>query len=201
MRGCSFLLVLLVTGGCAPSSQEFRPPEPKTKAAVVALDTTFAPGVDVLGSILAVESEETLEGRFAVLLAGRGIECLYIDFLPGMYTAEHPHANESMVYTISGRWVLASDGQRRVMEPGSLMWFDKGAPTGYENPFDEPALTLNFIVQEPKPRAIMIEYIRDVLATRWEKRHQEGQPFFLAQLEEGHPARVFARQVNPDGPW
>lgn len=196
-----FLLVLLVIAGCAPSRQELRPPEPATQSSIIELDTAFAEGVDVLDSILAIESAETLEGRFGALLAGRGMECLTIDFMPGMYTAEHPHANESMVYTISGRWVLASNGRRCVMEPGSLMWFDAGAPTGYENPFDEPALTINFIVQEPKPRPIMVEYLSDVLKNRWEKRHQQGQPFLLSELEPEHPARVYARKVNPGGGW
>ena len=86
----------------------------------------------------------TLEGRIGPLILGEGSQAHFIDMQSGLFVAEHPHSTESLIYTVRGQWVLCSAGRRQLMKAGSLFRFAAGTPTGYEVPFDDPALILIF---------------------------------------------------------
>lgn len=136
---------------------------------------------------------DTLEGRIGPLLKGEGCQAHYIEMPPGLYCPEHPHPTESLIYTVRGRWVLASGGIRNLMRPGSLFWFGAGVPTGYEVPFDEPAFILIFKGQRSEDSdEAFFQYLRG-LADRLEREQAAGQPFTLNDLPPEHPARIFAR--------
>lgn len=155
-------------------------------------------GIRVVGSVTDAArgcGVDTLEGRIGPLLKGDNCSAHYIEMPPGMYCAEHPHATESLIYTVRGRWVLASGGRRHLMQPGSLFWFKAGVPTGYEVPFDEPAFILIFKGHRGESDEVFIAYLQD-LAARLKVEQNKGQPFRLEQLPPEHPARVFARQVR-----
>lgn len=141
---------------------------------------------------------DTLEGRIGPLLKGNGCSAHYIKMPPGMYCAEHPHASESLIYTVRGRWVLASGGKRHLMLPGSLFWFRAGIPTGYEVPFNEPAFIVIFKGQRGEDEEVFLEYLRE-LAGRLKEEQTRGRPFQLDQLPPEHPARVFARRIKYGG--
>ncbi len=135
----------------------------------------------------------TLEGRIGPLLKGEGCQAHYIEMPPGLYCPEHPHPTESLIYTVRGRWVLASGGIRNLMRPGSLFWFGAGVPTGYEVPFDEPAFILIFKGQRNEDSdEAFFEYLRG-LAGRLERERAAGQPFTLNDLPPEHPARRVTR--------
>jgi len=109
-----------------------------------------------------------------------------------------PTPNEFLTYTVRGRWVLCSDGKRRLMEPGSLFWFGADIPTGWEVPYDEPAFILCFGCHFG-PAAEFVEYLENSLQTDSIDKHEAGKPYLLKELTEDHPARIFARSVNPEG--
>jgi hypothetical protein len=113
----------------------------------------------------------------------------------GMYTDEHAHPTESLIYTVRGRWVLCSRGQRFLMNPGSLFWFGDDVPTGYEVPFDEPAFILIFKPGERPSPDEMVEYLKGMAAT-CAADHDGGAPYWLSELPEDHPARAFAASLR-----
>jgi len=142
---------------------------------------------------------ETLEGRIGPLMHAEGGQCHYIDMPAGLYVDEHPHASESLIYTVRGQWVLCSRGVRRLMKPGSLYWFQAGAPTGYEVPFDEDAFILIFKTSASRNCDADADFWRYLLGKQHEWPHQQehGRHFRLAELPPEHPARRFARELNP----
>jgi len=83
------------------------------------------------------------------------------------------------------------------MRAGALFWFGDDVPTGYENPFTEPALLLIFKIEERTPG-----YDRSMLARlegvrgKLEQEHAAGTPFTFGELAEDHPAKVFARGLS-----
>jgi quercetin dioxygenase-like cupin family protein len=140
----------------------------------------------------------THEGYFGPLLFGEDLRAFYIRLEPGMFLAEHPHPTESMVYTISGKWVLCSEGKRQVMEAGSLFHFGSNMPTGWEAPFKEGALLLIFkMISEGDNYESFVKGLRS-LADQLDAEMKEGAVFYFNQLESDHPAILFARQHNPD---
>ena len=146
----------------------------------------------------ATPGVETLEGRIGPLLLGENSQAHFIDMQSGLFCAEHPHSNESIIYTVRGRWVLCSRGRRQVMEPGSLFHFAKGTPTGYEVPFDGDALILIFKSQRlTESDRDFIAYLKG-LASRLKKEEDAGVPYRLMDLPADHPAIEFAKRVNPD---
>jgi len=160
----------------------------------------LAPGVEIVtdiadGSKLA--GVETLEGRIGPLLLGEGCQAHYIAMPAGLFLDEHAHGTESLIYTVRGQWVLCSNGRRQLMKPGSLFRFGANIPTGYEVPFDEEALILIFKGdRSTKAEAEFIMYLKGLAG--WLKREQRsGVPYLLRDLSPTHPARVFAREVNP----
>jgi len=147
-------------------------------------DITVAPGVD------------TLEGRIGPLLnAARG-GAHFIEVPPGAYMDEHAHPTESLIFTVRGQWVLCSSGQRWHMRAGSLFWFGDNVPTGYENPFADPAYLLIFKIDERTPGydATMLDRVRGIAAHLEEKRGS-GAAFTFNDLGPEHPARVFADRL------
>ena len=115
-----------------------------------------------------------------------------------MFLGEHPHDFGSIVFTVRGKWVLASEGKRQVMEAGSLFRFGDGMPTGWEAPFAEGALLL--VV---KPKEVTDNYetfnkgIKSMKATV-EKERKKGKPsIYFNELKPDHPAIIFAHSVNP----
>ncbi|WP_230292879.1 cupin domain-containing protein [Croceicoccus sp. Ery5] len=162
----------------------------------------LATNVEVIPSLeAAVKSPATVmthEGLFGPLLFAEETRAFFIELQPGMFLAEHPHPIGSIVYTVRGKWVLASEGKRQVMEEGSLFRFGDGMPTGWEAPFNEPALLL---IVKPKGEStdykVFNEGIKDMQQTV-EADRQKGGAYYYDVLEEDHPAIKFARSVNPE---
>jgi quercetin dioxygenase-like cupin family protein len=163
--------------------------------------TYLAPGIQIIDNILdasEVPGVDTLEGRIGPLILGTESQCHYILMPAGMYTEEHPHSSGSYIYTVRGRWVLCSKGRRHLMSPGTLFTFAPDTPTGYEVPFDEDAFILIFKDKRlSKDERQFIEYLQQ-LKRQIEEEQAEGHPMRLKDLPADHPARVFARKVNPD---
>lgn len=162
----------------------------------------LASGVTVIDDVEALDDMvgvTTHEGIFGPLLFGSRLRAFYIVLKPGQFLAEHPHPTESMIYTVSGKWVLASEGNRRVMEPGTFFHFGDNAPTGWEAPFNEDALLLVVKSSDPDDNyASMIDGLEDMAATVDRQMKDEGVAFWYDQLPADHPARQYARKVNPD---
>ena len=160
----------------------------------------LAPGIEIVGDVgdaTKTAGVATLEGRIGPLILGEGSQAHFIDMQGGMFVAEHPHSSESLIYTVRGQWVLCSAGRRQLMKPGTLFRFAAGTPTGYEVPFEEAALILIFKGERiTKDEREFIDYLA-AMAERLAKEHKAGTPFLLRELPDDHPARVFARQVNP----
>lgn len=129
------------------------------------------------------------------LLTGERIRSHMIVMHAGQYCEAHPHDTESIIYTISGRWVFCTkeDGEevRTVIGPNDLFHFPGGVPTGFETPFGEDASIL-IVKSGSEPYEEMVggmEWARDELA----KEAAAGTPFFYRDLPYDHPAREFAR--------
>lgn len=165
---------------------------------------TIAPiGLDTIGecrvlrNIDAQPGIDTVEGTMSPLLSGQAIRSHMIVMHPGQYCDAHPHDTESIIYTVSGRWVFCTteNGEqvRTVINQNDLFHFPGGVPTGFETPFDEPAaiLIIKSGSETYDEMASGISSARDFLAAEAAK----GEPFSFADLEPDHPARVFARAV------
>jgi len=153
---------------------------------------------DVKAGLQTPSNTFTHEGNFGPLLFGEGLRAFYIQLEPGMFLAEHPHPTESLVFTVSGRWVLCSEGKRQVMEAGSVFHFGSNAPTGWEAPFPEGAFL--YIVKQLEEGLDYESYTTDIrnLAEQLDREMAEGGVFYYHQLEADHPAIQFARQHNRD---
>lgn len=140
---------------------------------------------------------DTVEGTMVPLLTGQKIRSHVIVMHPGQYCDAHPHETESIIYTVAGRWVFCTreDGEelRTVISQNDLFHFPGGVPTGFETPFDEPAVILivKSGIESYEEMAAGISEARDILAGQ----AADGEPFYYKDLEEDHPARVYARQV------
>lgn len=139
----------------------------------------------------------THEGVFGPLLFAEQTRAFFIELKPGMFLGEHPHPTGSIVYTVRGRWVLASEGKRQVMEAGSLFRFGDKMPTGWEAPFPEGAFLL--VVKTKQPGEGYASYMAGLAKTKAtiEKERAGGEPFYYNALRPDHPAIVFAKSVNP----
>ncbi len=158
-------------------------------------------GVRIIDDVTAQPGVDTLEGLIGPLLKGVNSQVHFLDLPPGLYTEEHPHASESLIYTVRGQWVLCSEEKRHLMQPGSVFWFGPDVPTGYEVPFEEPALILAFKERTPGGWGEFVDYLQNKMQPWCIEEHEKGMPFFLKELAEDHPARVFARAVNPTSGW
>jgi quercetin dioxygenase-like cupin family protein len=140
----------------------------------------------------------THEGVFGPLLFAEKTRAFFIELKPGMFLSEHPHPTESIVYTVSGKWVLCSEGKRHVMETGSVFHFGSNMPTGWEAPFAEGALL--FVVKSKEEGENYETYMKGLLEVKetMNKDREAGSPFYYNELKPDHPAILFARSVNPD---
>jgi quercetin dioxygenase-like cupin family protein len=153
---------------------------------------------DVYAGLESLSNTFTHEGNFGPLLFGESIRSFYIRLEPGMFLAEHPHPTESLVFTVSGRWVLCSEGKRQVMEAGSTFHFGSNAPTGWEAPFPEGAFL--YIVKQFEEGLDYESYTTDIraLAEQLNQEMSEGSVFYYHQLPPDHEAIQFAREHNPN---
>ena len=138
------------------------------------------------------------EGYFGPLLFGEELRAYTLRLEPGMFLSEHPHPTESIVYTLSGRYVLCSEGKRKVMEAGSIFHFGSNMPTGWEAPFAEGAEILIFKKKrDGDDYKSFVTGIGEMAATL-DVQMKDGEPFYYHQLPADHPAIQFARSKNPD---
>ncbi len=139
----------------------------------------------------------THEGVFGPLLFAEQTRAFFIELKPGMFLSEHPHATGSIIYTVRGKWVLASEGKRHVMEAGSLFRFGDNMPTGWEAPFQEGAFLL--VVKTKKKGEAYEPFMNGLkkMKTSLEKERAGGSAFYYNALKPDHPAIVFAKSVNP----
>lgn len=152
---------------------------------------------EVLRDVLAQPGVETVEGRLVPLLSGEAIRSHIIVMHPGQYCYAHPHDTESIIYTISGSWVFTTtendEEVRTVIRAGDLFHFPGGVPTGFETPFEDPAVIL-ILKSGTSSYEAMVEGMveaRDHLA----EQSANGEPFFYRELPDSHPARIYAREV------
>lgn len=156
----------------------------------------------VLRDVSAQPGVFTVEGTLVPLLSGAKIRSHTIVMHPGQYCYAHPHDTESIIYTISGRWVFCtteSDEEvRTVINQNDLFHFPGGVPTGFETPFEEPAVIL--ILKEGTES--YDEMVDGMISARDElnKESAAGEPFYYRELAEDHPARVYAREVTGRDP-
>ena len=158
---------------------------------------TLSEGIRIIDKISQQPGIDTLEGRVGPLLQGVNSQAHYIEMPPDLYVEEHPHSSESIIYTVQGRWVLCSRGQRHVMEAGSLFWFGPNIPTGYEMPFVDPAYILIFKGTRLGTTEEFVDYLYNTLRPKFIKQQADGEACFrLTQLPADHPARLFARSLQ-----
>lgn len=161
----------------------------------------LATNVEIIPNIEdAVKSHGILthEGAFGPLLFAEETRSFFIELKPGMFLAEHPHDVGSIIYTVRGKWVLASEGKRHVMQAGTLFRFGDNMPTGWEAPFNEPALLL---VVKPKGENKSYDtFNRGIKAMQAsvDADRKKGMAFYYNELKPDDPAIAFARSVNPN---
>lgn len=179
----------------------------KPKQFVAATDISpeylqLATNVEVIPNIEdAVKSKSAIlthEGLFGPLLFAEQTRAFFIVLKPGMFLAEHPHDIGSIVYTVRGKWVLASEGKRQVMSEGALFRFGDNMPTGWEAPFGEDALLL---IVKPKGDSVSYEAFNkgiNEMKDSTNKDRANGMVFYYNELKPDDPALKFAREVNPE---
>ncbi|MFP5333241.1 MAG: cupin domain-containing protein, partial [Acidimicrobiia bacterium] len=151
----------------------------------------------VLRDVMSQPGVDTVEGTLIPLLAGAEIRSHMIVMHPGQYCYAHPHDTESIIYTISGSWVFTTtendEEVRTVIRAGDLFHFPGGVPTGFETPFEDPAVIL-ILKSGSSSYDEMVEGMveaRDHLA----QESASGEPFYYRELPPNHPARVYALEV------
>ena len=139
----------------------------------------------------------THEGVFGPLLYADQMRSFFIELKPGMFLSEHPHPKGSLVYTVRGKWVLASEHKRQVMEAGSLFHFGDNMPTGWEAPFAGGALLL--VVKAKQKGDAYEPFVKGIkkMKVTLDKERVKGNTFYFNELKADHPAIIFARSVNP----
>ncbi|MFZ5684639.1 MAG: cupin domain-containing protein [Pseudomonadota bacterium] len=194
-----------VHGTADPGDTPLKGAKPKTMVPATDIAPAYvqlATNVEIIPNLeTAVKSKAgvmTNEGLFGPLLFAEETRSFFIELQPGMFLEEHPHDIGSIIYTVRGKWVLTSEGKRQVMEAGSLFRFGDKMPTGWEAPFNEPALLL---VVKPKGETTDYDVFNRGLKAMQSmviKDRANGMPFYFNELKPDHPAIVFARSVNPN---
>ena len=162
----------------------------------------LANNVEIIESVQeAMDGESATfshEGYFGPLLFGEELRSYTLRLEPGMFLSEYPHPTESIIYTMSGSWVLCSEGKRQVMEAGSIFDFGSNMPTGWEAPFAEGADILIF--KKKRDGENYESFVTGIgeMAEKLDGEMKEGEPFYYHQLSDDHPAIEFARSKNPD---
>lgn len=180
--------------------------KPKTTVPATDISPSYvqlATNVEVIPNLEAAVKGKaaipTHEGTFGALLFAEQTRAFFIELQPGMFLAEHPHDIGSIIYTVRGKWVIASEGKRQVMEAGSLFRFGDNMPTGWEAPFNEPALLL--VVKPKGPTTDYDVFSRGLKAMQssTDKDRKAGKmQFYYSELKPNDPAIAFARSVNPN---
>ena len=151
--------------------------------------------LSLLDSVDDLPGVNTLEGRIGPIISGNKGSAHYITMPPGMYCSCHTHPTESIILTLKGRWVLCSEGHRHLMSEGSVFFMPPNVETGYEVPFDEPAVLYIVKFEGAKDPEEFLDYLQ-CLQQRLEEQHFNGEPFLLSELPEDHPARVFGKNLK-----
>ena len=156
----------------------------------------------VLHDVHAQPGVETTEGTMIPLLTGQKIRSHMIVMHAGQYADAHPHETESIIYTISGRWVFCTteDGEevRTVIGPNDLFHFPGGVPTGFETPFGEDA-SIPIVKSGNEPYEDMVSFMTRAKSDLDEEA-AAGTPFSYRELARDHPAREYARQTTGSDP-
>ena len=151
--------------------------------------------LSILDSVDDLPGVDTLEGRIGPIISGNKGAAHYISMPAGMYCSCHTHPTESIILTLKGQWVLCSEGERHHMREGSLFFMPPDVETGYEVPFDEPAVLFITKFEGPKDPAEFMGHLEG-LQQRLIEHHEKGEPFLLSELSEDHPSRVFAANLK-----
>jgi len=201
---------LMVVSACTHTSEPHAaaPAQilPKTTVPATAVSPSYiqlATKIEVIPNIEdAVKGEWTIathEGTFGPLLYAEETRSFFIELQPGMYLEEHPHDLGSIIYTVRGKWVLASEGKRQIMQTGTLLRFGDNVPTGWEAPFSEPALLLVVKLKgENTSYDIFNRGLKSMHASTDKDRKEGKIQFYYNELKPDHPAIAFARSVNPN---
>lgn len=147
-------------------------------------------------SIFSLPGVNTLEGKIGPIASANGGSAHYITMPPDMYCPAHAHSTESIIYTAKGSWVLFADEKRHIMSEGSLFYMPPDIVTGYEIPFNDPATILISKFEGPMDPDGFISYLKS-LAERLLQEQKDGVAYTLSDLPEDHPAKCFAKEVNP----
>lgn len=167
--------------------------------------TSFSPEKVVLGHGVEVilditDGQRTVgllseEGRSGFLVATEGAQAQFLEMSPGLYSQEHAHDIGFIIYTVEGRWVLCSEGERCLMGPGSICAIQANSSMGMEVPFEEGARTIFFLLGGIKVQRRYEEHMKQVNEG---KAHQPSSGMGrMADLPESHPAKAFARTLHP----
>lgn len=208
MRFAALLVALTLPATAAVAHPDHAHAQVKPKTTMPATDIApsyvqLATKVEIIPNIEdAVKGKAAIpthEGTFGALLFAEQTRAFFIELQPGMFLAEHPHDIGSIIYTVRGKWVLASEGKRHVMEAGSLFRFGDNMPTGWEAPFNEPALLL--VVKPKGPTTDYDIFNRGLKAMQssTDKDRKAGKmQFYYSELKPDDPAIAYARSVNPN---
>lgn len=182
----SFMIVTKVSGSWSGMGSGSRKKPPWAGITVIDNidDSTVRPGM------------EMPEGRIGYLLKGIFTSVDYLELPPDLFFSEVPCNYERIMYTVRGKWVLCSEGRRRILEAGTLCRIGAGIPAGYEVPFDNASLLLVFRASgNASDEEQLVDYYTD-LALRAKKMQCAGTVLRISRLSEGHPARIFASGLD-----
>lgn len=136
----------------------------------------------------------TGEGRSGFLTAMEHYQVQYLVMSPWLYSAEHVHDHGFMIFTVQGRWVLCSKGERCLMRAGSICSVPAGSSTGMELPFPESARLL-FILEGGKDVQRRYEdFLRRVMEGK--VVYEPSGMVSILGLPDTHPARIFAARIS-----
>lgn len=158
----------------------------------------LSPGLDIIADSVDDERLVSLlseEGRSGFLAATDRFQAQFLVMNPDLYSEEHAHDYDFIIYTMEGRWVLCSQGRRCLMSPGSICGVSAGVPVGMEAPFEEPARLLFFLAGGISTQKRYEEYLRKVSDDKATVHGYEMRR--ISDLPSSHPARTFARSVTP----
>ncbi len=173
---------------------------------VMANRTAYSPEKIILGPgseivVDVTDDDRTVgllsaEGRSGFLVATENGQAQFLEMPSGLFSEEHAHSYGFIIYTVKGRWVLCSNGKRCVMGPGSIYTCRANVSMGMEVPFDEGAFLLFFLEGGVKVERRYEDYLRGVSEGTID--HKVTTMTHLQDLPDSHPARSFARKVNPE---
>jgi quercetin dioxygenase-like cupin family protein len=96
----------------------------------------------VVHDIRSQPGVDTVEGKYVKLIFGSKIRAQTLELPAGIVMDLHRHPRETLVYTLSGRWVHKHDAESVEMEEGDMVHFPADAAIAADVPYDEPALLL-----------------------------------------------------------